>query len=264
MIRSLASIALGALFATSSLSGCGAEASFYPGGDGKVVVFSGRDTTVYDATSGGACIVTPQNPCLKPQSQCGDGERADVILGSDGKVLTVVCYPSRAKIDEVIVVGDSGPVSVDNKDLVLIDGAADGPDVMGDLTINGNNTIVYGGGPAVSVIGGNLNVVYNNGVVRGVTILGNVDFVGNNASLIDCVILGNLTVRSNDNLIASCDIFGSVTVTGNNNWLTGLRVQGANQIPGSKSICDANFTFIDRNQDKVIDPTEVGAALACK
>ncbi|MFO0575419.1 MAG: hypothetical protein U1A78_15610 [Polyangia bacterium] len=264
MVGSLSRFMVGALltFATS-LGGCGADA-LYPGGDGKVVVLSGRDSTVYDAVNGGACIVTPQNPCLKPQSQCGDGERADVILGSDGKVLTVVCYPARAKIDEVTVVGMSGPVSVDNKDLILIDGAADGPDIVGDLTINGNNSIVYGAGPAVSVIGGNLDVVFNNGVVRGVSILGDVNMVGNNTALIDCVILGNVTIRSNNNVFAGCDVYGKVTVTGNNNWLTGLRVQGGIQFSGSGSICDRNFAFVDRNQDKLIDPTEVGAALACK
>lgn len=257
-------IAWGALFAASALGACGGADALYPGGDGKVVVYSGRDTAVYDATGGGACIVTPQNVCLKPQSECGDGERADVILGSDGKVLTVVCYPSRAKVKDLVVVGESGPLSISDKDLVVLDGAADGVDIMGDLTINRSDTIVYGAGPAFSLIGGNLNVNYNNGVVRGVTILGNVNFVGNNASLLDCVIFGNLTIQSNDNLVASCDVFGSITVTGNNNSLSGLRVQGASQIPGSKTFCDANFTFVDRNQDKLIDPTEVGAALQCK
>jgi hypothetical protein len=223
-----------------------------------------RDSVVYDATAGGACIVTPQNPCLKPQSQCGDGERADVILDANGKVLTVVCYPARAKIDEVHVIGSSGPLSIDNKELILLDGAADGPDTAGDLTINGNNTVVYGEGPAVSVIGGNLDVVVNNGVVRGVSILGDVDFNGNNTSMIDCVILGNVTIRSNNNLFAACDVYGKVTVTGNNKWLTGLRVQGGTQISGNNTICDSNFTFVDRNQDKLIDPTEVGAALSCR
>ncbi|MFO0575401.1 MAG: hypothetical protein U1A78_15520 [Polyangia bacterium] len=182
MTDSLLRFTVGALLAfATSLGGCGADA-LYPGGDGKVVVLSGRDTAVYDAVNGDACIVTPQNPCLKPQSQCGDGERADVILGSDGRVLTVVCYPARAKIDEVTAVGRSGPVSTDTKELILIDGTADGPDIVGDMTVNGSNSIVYGEGPAVSVIAGNLDVVFNSGVVRGVSILGDVDMVGNNTA----------------------------------------------------------------------------------
>lgn len=245
------------------LSGCGAD-SLYPDGDGRVVVFSGRDSVVYDSLGGNACIVTPQNSCLKPQSQCGDGERADVILDTSGKVLTVVCYPSRAKIDEVKIIGSSGPLSVDNKELILIDGAADGPDIAGDLTISGNNTIVYGEGPAVSVIGGNLDVVHNNGVVRGVSILGDVDFAGNNTALIDCVIVGDVTIRSNNNLLAACDVYGKVTVLGNNNWLTGLRVQGGIRFSGNGSICDSNVAFTDQNQDMRIDPLEIGAALSCK
>lgn len=254
----------GAFLASSmALAGCGAD-PLYPGGDGKVVVFSGRDTVVYDAAAGGACIVTPLNPCLKPQTACGDGERADVILDSKGQVLTVVCYPSRPKIHDMQVVGESGPLVVDNKDLVLLDGAADGTDVRGDLTISRSDVIVYGAGPAVSIIGGNLSMNYSKGVVRGVSVLGNAKIPGNNSSLIDCVILGDVTLSGNDNLLAGCDIYGKVTVSGNGNWLTGLRVQGGIQFAGNNSICDRNFAFVDRNQDKIIDPTEVGAALACK
>ena len=124
--------------------------------------------------------------------------------------------------------------------------------------------IVYGAGPAVSIIGGNLSMNYSKGVVRGVSVLGNAKIPGNNSSLIDCVILGDVTISGNDNLLAGCDIYGKVTVSGNGNWLTGLRVQGGIQFLGNNSICDRNFAFVDRNQDKLIDPTEVGAALACK
>jgi hypothetical protein len=55
----------------------------------------------------------------------------------------------------------------------------------------------------------------------------------------------------------------SLTRFAADSWLAGLRIQSGLQISGSGSICDSNLTFVDRNQDKLIDPTEVGAALSC-
>lgn len=250
-----------AVLMLASLGGCSAEPGF-PGGDNRTVVISGRGTTVVDNPSGNDCLIVPGGACVKPQQQCGAGAHAEVIVSADGKVQYVACYPDQPP--PYTVVDTQGSASVDNKGLLVLDGAADGVDITGNLDVSGNNAIVYGQGPGASVIGGNVTVSKNNGTVRGVTVLGDTSIIGNNTVMYYCVIVGNVTIYSNDNILSACDIFGDVTVIGNNNQLLDLRVQGQIKNSGNNNVCSADFRFADVNHDLIIDPLEVGLALSCK
>lgn len=241
------------------LVGCGAEA--FPGGDNRTVVIQGGTTTVLD-NPGSGCLTLPGGACVSPKDKCGAGAHAEVVLGPDGKVANIVCYPD--KVSSYTVIDQQPMASVDNKGLLVLDGAADGPDIVGALNITGNNAIVYGQGPADSVVGGDLNVTFNNGTIRGITVLGNTKIGGNNTVMYYCVIVGNITISSNDNILSGCDIYGNVTVTGNNNQLLALRIQGTLANSGGGTVCNSNFGFTDANQSKTIEPGEVGAAITCR
>lgn len=239
---------------------CGADPSYYPGGDHTTSVVSGGGAEQYGTPSGTGCVVTPLNPCIKPQSMCGDSARADVILNPDGSVLSIICYPLRAPGDPVVLIPAQGPVATGNKGVVVLD---PGQVVNGNLTVDGNNATVFGAGPAVSTITGDLAVSFNDGVVRGVSIRGNAVIGGNNTSLFWCVIDGDVTINSNDNILADCDIYGKVTINGNNNQLVGNRIQGGIKVNANNTSCQGNVGFTDVNANQVIEPAEVGSKLTC-
>lgn len=244
----------------SAIVGCGAEAAF-PGGDNRTVVISDGMTTVLDNPSGNNCLMLPGGACISPKDKCGAGAHAEVVLGPDGKVANIVCYPD--KVSSYTLVEQQPSASVDNKGLLVFDGKVDGPDIAGDLNVTGNNATVYGQGPVQSVVGGNLTVSYNNATIRGISVLGDTTIVGNNTVMYYCVIVGNVLIPSNDNILSGCDIYGNVTVTGNNNQLLALRIQGTLSNRGNGNVCASDFRFTDVNQNKVIEPIEVGAALTC-
>ncbi len=252
-------VAISAL-ALSALVGCG-SAALYPGGDNRTVVIGPDGAIVSGTPSGNDCLPIPGGGCIRPQQQCGAGAHAEVVVSADGMVQDIVCFPDQAQ--SYTVVRDQPTVSTDNKEIVVLDGAVDGPDVIGDLDVTGNNAIVYGQGPGASVVGGNVNVIFNNGIVRGISVLGDTKFIGNNTTFYYCVIYGNVIIESNDNVLSSCDIYGNVTVIGSNNELRALRIQGTLSDRGDKTVCAADVRFIDANLNRIIDPLEVGATLSC-
>jgi hypothetical protein len=213
--------------------------------------------------SGGDCLDI-QGVCAKPQDQCDAGGTADVIVGPDGAVLSVICYPNRDY--HVVVLGDA-PVSsppLGNNTVVVIDGKDDGVDIQGDLTIQGNNVILYGYGPETSVIGGNLNIDKNNAIVRGVRIDGNASITKNNAALIDCVIEGDLTISGNNVSLALCEIWGNVKIEGNNAVFVSNLVLGDQPISGDNLRCNDNHRFADANQDGLFQSSEIAGAVTCE
>lgn len=245
----------------SALVGCGAEPPF-PGGDNRTVIISGGVETVLDNPSGSACLQVPGGACIRPQDTCGVGSHAEVVVSADGKVQNIVCYPDRVDAYAIVDVQPTAPAG--NKGLIVFDDKIDGPDLTGDLSVSAEKVTVYGQGPAESVIAGNATVSGNNATVRGVSVLGNTTIGGNNTVMYYCVIFGNVTIPSNDNILSGCDIYGDLTVTGNNNQLLDLRVQGTLSNRGNNNVCAADFKFTDLNQNKLIEPPEVGAALSCK
>ncbi len=228
-----------------------------------VVVGPGAGTgTVVATPSGDACVTLPSGECVKPQDKCGD-QRADVVVDSTGKVVAIVCYPAAAEPTPIDGAGNID-IGKDNKAVVAIDGADDGVDVAGDVASTGNNVVVYGKGAGVSVIGGNVGAEGNNFSMRGVTVKGNVEVTGNNATMVLCVIEGDLVIRGNNTVLADCTVGGKIEVVGNNTVLVGNRVGGTIVLSDAKNtVCDGNTSWSDANSNKLLDPGEAGAALAC-
>lgn len=201
--------------------------------------------------------------CATVDEECGEDGAADVIVDAQGNRLDVICYGQGVAVSTVPA-GPVGEVDAGNNTVVVIDGAADGVDVTGDVVISGNNAIVYGEGPDVSVIGGTLAIEKNNAKIRGVRILGDVVIDKNNTKMTFCVIEGNLTIHGNNTTIAGCDVYGTVTVTGLNTVLVQNRVAGADGIVGKNLTCHDNVRFDDVDGDGVVSEAEIGVPLGCE
>lgn len=230
--------------------------------DKTVVLGDGKGGTAYVTPGGSDCIELGSGECIKPQDKCKAGERADVVVDAKGKVLAVVCYPAATTPTPVDSQGNVD-LGKDNKGVVSIDGADDGVDVAGDVSSSGNNVTVYGQGPAVSVIGGNVDADGNNFALRGVTVKQNVTIVGNNATLVLCAIDGDVHIEGNNTVVAECAVGGSLTIRGNNSVLVGNRVSKSIDVTGSNTVCNDNVAWTDANANQLFDPGEAGAAIDC-
>lgn len=227
-----------------------------------VVVGNGTGGTVSATPSGSDCVKTPSGECVKPQDKCKDGERADIIVDSSGKLVEIVCYPAASTPTPVDGQGNV-ELGKDNKGVVAIDGVNDGVDVVGNVSSSGNNVTVYGQGTGVSVIGGDVVATGNNFSMRGVTVQKTVTITGNNATLVLCAIDGDLVIEGNNAVIAECVIKGKVTITGSNSKLVSNKVAGGITIAGSNTVCDANVTWGDANANGLFEAGEGGAVIAC-
>lgn len=207
-----------------------------------------------------ACVDEDSASCVKPQDTCGPDGVADVLLDVHGAVRSVICYPTSG----VSVQNVEGDIEhVGNNVVLVLDDVADDADITGDVTIDGNNVVLFGYGPATSLIDGNLYIDKNNAIVRGIHVAGDVVIDKNNASLIDCVIEGNLTVHGNNTSIGLCDVWGEVTISGNNTVLVADRVASLPAIAGHNTVCNAAVLFTDANGDAVVGLNELGAPIAC-
>jgi hypothetical protein len=246
----------------SSGDGQSGNDTAYTSDPNKTVVIGGAGGE-NNAQSPTGCVTLPDGTCVDAK-ECKAGERRDVVIDSKGKVVAVVCYPADAAPP---IVESTGNVDLakENKGVVALDGNADGVDIAGNVTSNGNNVTVYGQGPAVSVIGGSVTATGNNFALRGVTVKGNVEIGGgNNAVLVLCVVEGNVTITGNNNVIGDCDILGNVVINGVNNTLVANHVGGTITITDAKnSVCDGNTKWTDTNQNRVFEAGEAGAALTC-
>jgi hypothetical protein len=212
------------------------------------------------ATPDGDACIDLDGVCAKPQSECGDDGAADVLIGDDGQVVDVICYPTGGvAIEEV-----EGDLEKVGNDVVLVlDGKDDGVDVRGDVTIDGNNVTLFGEGPDVSVIGGDLHIDKNNALVRGVSVQGDVTIDKNNPSIVECVIEGDLTIHGNNVSIAMCEVWGKLTIEGNNTVLVGNHFASPPSITGKNTVCNGNFAFSDEDDDGAIVDAELGDAIDC-
>lgn len=208
-----------------------------------------------DTPDGDDCVDEGASECLKPQLECGDDGATDMLVDAHGKPLVTLCYPtSGVDVEPIDVAGDLAHVG--NNTVLVLDELDDDADVAGDLTIDGNNVTVYGHGPDVSLIGGDLHVVKNNARIRGVRVLGNVVIDKNNASLVDCVIEGDLTIHGNNAAVALCEVWGEVSVIGNNTWLVEDRFASPPALLGHNTACSGNLSFEDANADGVLTEDE--------
>jgi hypothetical protein len=236
-----------------------------PYDDGKTVVIGGKGgPSTFDSGQGAQCIDVGNGVCISAQKECGDGKKADVIVNGKGEVIDIVCYPSNTH-EEVDI--DNGPIKNDkndNKNVYLLDNKDDGVDVTGDVEINGNNVVVFGYGPDVSVIGGNLSIPKNDSIVRGVRVKGNVKVTGNNVKIVFCAIEGTLTIEGNNATIAGCDLFGDIKLVGQNAVFVYNRIQKFKELSGNGLVCNDNTQFEDKDKNNLVSTAELGGPVACK
>jgi hypothetical protein len=262
---------LALLMSTVAVAACGSEQS-------TVLPYAANLTTVIGGASadkkadkdryreietpdGDECVDEDHDACAKPQLDCGDDGTADMLVDHSGMPLAVLCYP-RAGVAVTEV--DGSLKKVGNNTVFVLDDVNDGADITGDVTLDGNNVTLWGHGPDVSVIGGDLNISKNNARVRGVRVRGNVTIDHNNPSLVDCVIEGDLIIHGNNVAVALCDVWGKTQIDGNNAVLVENRVASAPEVTGNNTVCTQNFAFDDGNGDKVIADAELGQELACE
>ncbi|HEX2735034.1 MAG TPA: hypothetical protein VHM70_25690 [Polyangiaceae bacterium] len=211
----LRSMSLGALVSAAAF-GCSDTATgeqvATPYKPDDAVVIGGEELGGEQTRLSTAC---EEHDCGTFEDACGDRAAGDVILDQSGNVVDVICYKQDVNVDDVPV--DSVQQSdAKNNTVLVLDGEDDGLDVEKDVTISGNNAVIYGSGPDVSVIGGTVDIQKNNAVVRGVRIKKDVTITKNNSKLAFCVIEGDLTISGNNTTVAECTVLGKVTITGVN------------------------------------------------
>jgi hypothetical protein len=245
-------------------SACGGESSsaFANG-----VPYRPGEVTVLGDDEGDSKLLPPagcdSKDCDDAVRECDAQDAADVVVDASGKVVDVICYEPDVRVVDAPAEGPATAAALGNNTLLVIDGANDGVDVVGDVTLAGNNDAIYGQGAGVSVIGGTVDVQKNNARIRGVRISQDVVIDKNNTKMLFCVIDGNLTISGNNTTIADCDVFGTTTVTGQNTVLVGDRFGTPPVLDGGNMVCSADVAFVDQNADDVIAPAEVGTAVLC-
>jgi hypothetical protein len=256
----------------AALVACGGSVDSAPSGDNTpytsdpnktVVVGEAAPSSAQQSSTG--CVTLADGRCVEAQD-CKPDERRDVIIDSSGKVVDVVCYPASAVPP---LVDSQGNVTLDKNDntgVVAVGAAPDGgASVTGNVAAAGNNVTVYGDGPAVSIIGGNVDATGNNFAMRGVTVQGNVTVAGNNAVLVLCAVQGTIKIVGNNNVIADCDVLGDIIIEGVNNTLVANHVGGTISVQDSKNgVCDGNTKWDDKNANKSFDAGEAAGALTCE
>lgn len=215
---------------------------------------------VASTPSGDGCIDL-DGECVQPQLTCDDPKAAaDVLVGENGEVLDVICFPTGGVSVETF---EGSIEDLPNNAVLVVDDKDDGVDVMGDITVDGNNIVIYGYGPDTSVIGGSVHLDMNNAIVRGVRIQGDVTIDKNNPSMIDCVIEGDLIISGNNVSMALCEVWGTVTITGNNTIFVSNRFLSAPELEGKHLDCNDNRLFTDPNEDGHVSDDELGDPLDC-
>jgi len=179
--------------------------------------------------------------CQAVRERCGDDAYADVVVDSEGHVLDVLCFRGNADVQEL---GEEAVASASagNNTVIVLDGADDGADVTGTVTLAGNNAVLYGQGADVSEVGA-LSIEKNNAIVRGVSILGDVTIEKNNAQLSFCEIHGDLTILGNNTTLAECTVHGQVRIDGVNTVLVNNRFATERELSGKNLTCNGNVAF---------------------
>jgi hypothetical protein len=213
-----------------------------------------------DTPDGDDCVDEAADECLKPQRECGDDGASDMLVGADGKSIATICYPTQGVTVELV---DGDLDRVGNNTVFVLDAQDDGPDVTGDITLDGNNVTLYGHGPELSVVAGDLHIDKNNARVRGLRVQGDVIIDKNNPSIVDCVIEGDLVVHGNNVAVALCEVWGKVTVLGNNAMFVEDRFASAPELTGNNAVCSGNLSFEDADGDGVVSDAELGEEVMC-
>lgn len=221
------------------------------------------DITIIGQNLGGAEVPLSEceDECATVDDECGEDAAADVVVNEQGAVADVICFKPNLDVQHI---GEEEAPSAEagNNTVLVFDGLDDGLDVEGDVTISGNNSVVWGEGPDVSSIGGTLLIEKNNAIVRGVRIHGDVAITKNNAQLSFCVIEGDLTITGNNTTLAECTVYGEVKVMGVNTVLAANRFGTTSSIEGKNLTCNNNF-LLGNSEEGAGDAGDLGPEIEC-
>lgn len=226
------------LFASSLALACGSDDGGFVW-EPDTVVFHQPDGSRTEAHIEGECAEFDGDLCFDPSEECGSRGAAEVYVDDEGQVLEVICFPSVDEGNANVVVASGGTAEAEpgNNDILVLEGDADAPAYSGDLDLEPNNVTIWGDDPATSVLDGDLTINGNNTLVSGVTITGDVVIAFNEARFSNCVIEGDLTITGNGAKVAGCLVRGDVVVVGNNSELTLLEVEGSFEDGGMNTEC---------------------------
>ena len=136
--------------------------------------------------------------------------------------------------------------------------------MLGDVTVSGDNDVLYGAGAEVSILGGGLGIDGERTVLRGLTIRGNVTIDENEAKLSLVQINGDLTINGNGVTLSESIVHGDVLVVGSNTVLSRNLLQGVASLEGTNLACRLNQRFDDADGNRVIEDAELGREVACQ
>jgi hypothetical protein len=250
---------LGVLFGL--LSACSDTAT----GESVATPYDPGQATLVGAEKGGEDLelseACAEYDCGGELDQCGDRAAADVIVDANGEVVDVICYKQDVSVDAVPL-DQTESAEAGNNTVLVLDDEDDGVDVEGDVTISGNNAVLYGEGPDVSVIGGTIEIEKNNAIVRGVRVQEDVTITKNNTQMAFCVIEGDLTISGNNTTVAECTVFGKVTITGLNTVFVQNQFAQVD-FTAQNLICNGNVHFDDADRSLTVESSELGEGIAC-
>ncbi len=220
-------------------------------------VISGAESGVYDTPDGDDCIELESGACISPQDECGDDGTAQVVVDGAGNVLRTRCIEHESDI----LYADEDGIPADDDAFVVID---EGLTVDGDITFEGNGTVVVADGEGAT-IDGDVTVGGDQNLISGVRITGDLHLTGSGATAVDCIVEGNVRIPGNGGILANCVVFGSIDITGNSARLVFNDIQGEVSSSAMTLECDGNQSFVDENEDLVLqeeeeitDPLECG------
>ena len=256
--------------------GDGSQTQYDDGTDVIITPESARDDEfVISGGASGGCVELDTGECVDVSDAkgryCGGEEaKADIILGEDGEVVEVVCYPDPSggtAVEEAIIETESGAAQLPQNTsgvVVVFDEETNGEPIVGDVRIDGERTTLFGNGPGNTILDGELAIASNNSRIRGLTVIGDVVFEknSNNSKLAFCEILGSLTASNNGFTAVNTLVFGDVSIDGNDVSLINIGVQGEWSVTGSGQ-CQGCYSFSDEDADGVVTDEEVGDALEC-
>ncbi len=238
-----------------ALGACGDGELLYPYDNNTTVVIGPDGTSTAETPTGADCVDPMATNCIRPQETCGEGATADVLVDSEGAIIDVICYPEDDGGTPATVVDGQLVFSDNNVVAVFQPGELDG-----GVTIQGNNGVIYGGGPDDTTINGDVTLKGNNTIVRGIRVVGNVTFEGNNVKLFHCEVTGDVVIRGNNAFVSNCVVFGSIIYEGNNAQVITNLMEGGITFSGENNECRDNRFFRDSNSDQTLQSDERAAA----
>lgn len=222
---------------------------------------------VFGAPEGG--VLTPLEPgcdsavCVAVRERCGGDAYAEVIVNTPGDVLDVMCYPGDLSVREI----EPAPfdtIGEESNTVFVFDARDDGADMLGEVTVSGDDDVLYGAGAEVSILGDGLRIDGERVVVRGMTIRGDVTVDKNDAKLSLVQINGDLTINGNAVTLSESVVHGDVHLVGSGVVLSRNLLQGTTELSSNQLACHLNQRFDDADADRQIESSELGGEIDCQ